>query len=104
MTHPRHSLDVVKGILRVESVAPLEEGDEAAAPTHAAVFVAQNIELVNSTELLEEVFERLLVHRPRHLTHEHLDGVVVRDVRGVVPGVAVLLVGGQHLVLKVGRG
>ena len=95
----------MKGVLRLKSVAPLEEGDEAAAPTHAAVLVSKNIELVHSTKLLEEFFERLLVHGPRHLTHKHLDGVVVRDVGGIVlPGVAVLLVGSQHLILEVGRG
>ena len=83
LTHPRHGLDVVEGVLRVKGVSPLKEGDEAAAPAHATVLIPKHIELVNSPELLEEVFERLLVHRPRHLPHEHLDGVVVRDL-GVV--------------------
>ena len=98
----------MKGVLSIQGVPPLEESDEAASPAHSTVLVPQHIELVNSTKLLEEVLERILVHGPRHLADEHLDGVVVRDVGGVeLPGVpvlaAVLFGGSHHLVLEVGR-
>ena len=98
----------MKSVLSIQSVPPLEERDEAAPPAHAAILIPQHIELINPAKLLEEVLERILVHGPRHLSDEHLDGVVVRDVGGVeLPGLsvlaAVLLGGGHHLVLEVGR-